>query len=71
MQDKAFEVKMSGDINFSHLKGLLQFKKDYDFSLNIICLESKKRIVTIDKIEIKIWPVQDFLDELWSNEIWK
>jgi uncharacterized protein len=69
-QDKAFEVKLSSNINKNHLKGLLEFRKNHDFSLHVICLEPHKRITTINQREITIWPIQDFLDALWDNNIW-
>ena len=70
IQSQVFEVKLSSSINNSHFKGLLEFSKDHDFQLNIICLERKKRIITIDSKEIIIWPVQEFLETLWDHEIW-
>jgi len=70
VQDNAFEVKISSSIKPSHLKGLLEFKKDTAFKLHIICFEKKKRIMTINNQEIHIWPVQEFLDSLWDGEIW-
>ena len=71
VQDQAFEVKMSDSINSKHLKGLLEFKKgNNNYKLNIICLETKKRIAKIENHEVIIWPVQEFLESLWSNQIW-
>lgn len=71
VQDQAFEIKISDSINSEHLKGLLAFKNDNNnFKLNVICLETKKRIVKIQNNEVIIWPVQDFLEDLWNNLIW-
>jgi predicted AAA+ superfamily ATPase len=70
VQDQAFEVKLSDSINSKHLKGLLEFKEDHDYKLNIICLEQKKRITIINNKEVTIWPVQEFLETLWSHKIW-
>jgi uncharacterized protein len=70
-QGQAFEIKISASINKSHLKGLLQFKKDHNVSLNIVCLEATKRITVVNGQEVIIWPVQIFLDELWACNIWK
>jgi len=70
VQEQAFEVKLSNSVNKSHFKGLIEFNKDHNFKLNIICLEPKKRVTIIDGKEITIWPVQEFLETLWSNEIW-
>lgn len=69
VQEQAFEVKLSNSVNKSHFKGLIEFNKDHNFKLNIICLEPKKRVTIIDGKEITIWPVQEFLETLWSNEI--
>lgn len=72
VQDQAFEVKISSSINKDHIKGLLQFKNDHDFaSLNVICLEPQKRIMAVGSTEITIWPVQEFLEELWNHSMWK
>lgn len=70
VQDNAFEVKISTSIEKNHLKGLLEFSKDHDFKLNVICFEKKKRIMTIGNKEIHIWPIQDFLEMLWGGEVW-
>ena len=70
VQEQAFEVKLSNSVNKSHFKGLIEFNKDHNFKLNVICLEPKKRVTVIDGKEIIIWPVQEFLEMLWSHEIW-
>lgn len=71
IQDQAFEIKMSDSINSKHLKGLLEFKNDnINYKLNVICLETKKRITKLHNNEVTIWPIQDFLEELWSHKIW-
>ncbi len=69
-QDNAFEVKISSSIEKSHLKGLLEFGRENEFKLHVICFEKKKRIMTAQNKEIHIWPIQEFLDRLWSNDIW-
>lgn len=70
-QDKAFEVKMTNSVNASHMKGLKQFGQDYKAQLNIVCFESKKRITKESGMEITIWPIEDFLGELWNGKIWR
>ncbi|MGX6959715.1 MAG: ATP-binding protein [Rickettsia endosymbiont of Pentastiridius leporinus] len=70
-QDNAIEVKISSFIQKNHLKGLLEFSKDSDFKLHVVSLEKTSRIINIDNKEITIWPIRDFLDALWSNNIWK
>lgn len=71
IQDNAFEVKISTSINNKHLKGLLEFNKENNFNLHVICCEMKKRIISINGKNITIWPIEEFLDNLWSNQIWK
>lgn len=70
VQDQAFEVKISTPIEKKHLKGLLLFGQYYKAQLNVISLEPRKRMMTIDNQEVLIWPVQEFLQELWANNIW-
>lgn len=70
IQDHAFEVKITKNLNPQHFKGLLQINKEHNFRLHIICLEDKKRITIVQGKEITIWPVEEFLSELWSHNIW-
>ena len=70
VQDKAFEVKISTPIQKSHIKSLSLLGKEHALSLHVISLEPKKRIMTIDDQNITIWPVQEFLESLWSGDIW-
>ena len=70
--DNAFEVKISSSIDRQHLKGLIEFSKDTpEFKLHVISFESKMRVVNIENRQITIWPVQEFLEGLWSDKIWK
>ncbi len=71
IQDNAFEVKISTSIEQKHLKGLLEFNKENDFNLHVISCEKKKRIISINGNTITIWPIAEFLDNLWSHQIWK
>jgi len=70
VQDNAFEVKISTSVQKNHLKGLLEFSKDNVFKLHVICFEPKKRLISIGNKEIHIWPIQEFLEMLWGNNIW-
>jgi len=47
------------------------FAESYSFSLHVICLEAKKRLIHHENHQILIWPVEEFLKTLWSGEIWK
>jgi hypothetical protein len=49
---------------------LLEFSKDNDFKLHVICFEPKKRLINIGNKEIHIWPIQEFLEMLWGNNMW-
>jgi predicted AAA+ superfamily ATPase len=71
IQDMAFEVKITAPIQKSHLKGLLLFGMDHGAQLNVISLETRKRTMNIDNQTITIWPVQEFLQNLWGGELWK
>lgn len=71
IQDQAFEVKISTPIQKRDLKGLILFEADYGARLNVIGLEPRKRLMTIDGKEIVVWPVEEFLQALWNHEIWK
>ena len=71
IQDHAFEVKISTSIDNKHLKGLLEFNKENNFNLHVISCEKKKRIISINGKNITIWPIEEFLDNLWSHQIWK
>ena len=70
LQKQAFEVKITNNVNTQHIKGLLQFKKEHNFKLNLICLESTKRIIKTNGSEIVIWPIEEFLIKLWEHNIW-
>lgn len=66
----AIECKISNHIQKRDLSGLFAFKKDFPKAeLFLVCLESAMRIMTIDEIKVKIYPVKQFLDDLWSGKI--
>lgn len=69
--DKAIEVKISTPIQKNHLNGLLSFGKEHSFSLNVISQEPRKRVMTIDDQQVTIWPVQEFLQNLWNGNFWE
>ncbi len=63
----AIEVKISECVHKSDIKGLIEFTKEHVPSRSIaVSLDSRKRIVE-DKIEI--YPVYEFLQDLWSGKI--
>lgn len=68
-RDQAFEVKTRQNITSKDIRGLLLFGKDYRAKLNVICTVDKKRIETFGTQSVTIWPVQEFLESLWSNSL--
>jgi len=66
----AIECKLSDSIKKRELSGLIAFKRDFpDAQLLLVCLESSIRIITIDTIKIKVYPLRYFLKDLWSGHI--
>jgi predicted AAA+ superfamily ATPase len=62
----AIEVKATTSPKMEHLVGLKKFKKQYSSKKEIlVCQAKEKKIVD----GIHIYPWQDFLNELWENEI--
>ena len=65
--DCAIEVKSSTKIFSQHLKGLREVNKEHEVKKSIIvCLEPKKRKITDN---IFIYPVNDFIKDLWNRKI--
>jgi predicted AAA+ superfamily ATPase len=64
----ALECKMSNLIERRDLKGLILFGEEYGAKLNVVSLEPRKRFMRIDSQEITIWPIEDFLNDLWSGK---
>jgi predicted AAA+ superfamily ATPase len=64
----AFEIKSSASLKSSHLSGLRELIEDHPRLKKrwIVCMEPKRRI-TSDQIEIL--PYQDFIQELWSGNL--
>lgn len=69
VQNHAFEVKISNSIQDRHIKGLCIFGKEFDYSLNVIAFEPFKRVIKKNGLTISIWPVEEFLKELWNGNI--
>ena len=68
-RDQAFEIKTKENITKQDVKGLLLFGRDYGAKLHVICRADKKRIETFGTQSVTIWPVQEFLESLWSNSV--
>lgn len=66
----AIEVKCTPTIEKTDLKGLIAFAKEHrPERVLLVSLIPKKRIIPIDDIRIEIYPVEDFLSELWAKQI--
>jgi uncharacterized protein len=70
IQNNAIEVKMNTSISKRHIKGIKTFGKYHKFNLHIVCLEKEKRKITLENQEIMVWPIQEFLEILWSHKFW-
>lgn len=64
----AIESKISTPITKADLKGLLVFGNEHNAMLHVVSLEPRKRLMKVDSQEILIWPIEDFLNALWSGE---
>lgn len=68
--DVAIEVKISSLVQKQDLRGLIEFTKEHNPQLSIVVsLEPNKRILTIGDKKIIIYPVEEFLSELWEGLI--
>ncbi|CAO5683010.1 MAG: hypothetical protein HEEMFOPI_01861 [Holosporales bacterium] len=67
VQDHAFEVKIADSIQDRHLKNLVIFGTEFKHTLNVIAFEPYKRIIQKNGSIITIWPVEEFLKELWNG----
>lgn len=65
----AIECKISTPITKRDLKGLVIFGKEYGAKLHLVTLEPRKRLMKVDSQEIILWPIEDFLNALWSGDI--
>jgi predicted AAA+ superfamily ATPase len=63
------ECKISTPIEKRDLKSLILFGELYNSKLHVVSLESRKRLMKIEGQEITIWPIEDFLNELWAGRI--
>lgn len=68
--DIAIEVKISSLVQKKELRGLIEFTKEHSPKHSIVVsLEPNKRTLTIDDKKITIYPVEDFLSDLWQGLI--
>lgn len=66
----AIECKLASSIHNRDLSGLLAFKKDFPKAeLLLVCREPVTRMTTVGDIKIKIYPIKDFLMDLWAGGV--
>lgn len=62
----AIEIKSCNEVNTRHLKGLKAFQEDFpQVRAIVVSMDKSKRILN----NVEIYPVKDFLNALWSDEI--
>ncbi len=67
----AIEVKLTGQVDKSDIKGLIAFKEENPHCIcYVVSQDQRPRTMTIENIgEIFILPYKDFLDKLWGHKI--
>lgn len=60
------EIKSSQEIHSHHLKGLKAFAEEHPDSRTIVVSNEKNKRISA---KIKVFPVQEFLHELWEGTI--
>lgn len=70
MNPVPIEVKISSKIHNPELKGVKTFMKEFGIKRSyIVCMVDKKQRLEIGEGEIVIYPVQEFLQDLWAGKI--
>jgi len=66
----AIEVKISNSLANKELKAIASFSQEYKpEAAYVICLEEKKRLLTLVSRPIIIYPIEEFLQDLWQGKI--
>lgn len=66
--EAAIEVKISSSVHKKELKGIIEFTKEYSPVHSIVVsLEENKRILKYEDRTITIYPVEEFLSDLWNG----
>ncbi len=66
----AIEAKITQPIEKKDIRGLIEFTKEYKSEKTIVVgLEPRKRLMKVDGVSVEIFPIEDFLSELWGNLI--
>lgn len=71
VQNLAIEVKISDSLRSSDLKGLKAFGEDFDHQLHVICFTPMKLNFELGQKRVIIWPVEEFLTNLWAGRLWQ
>ncbi|MCC8376964.1 MAG: AAA family ATPase [Rickettsia endosymbiont of Graphium doson] len=66
--DAAIEVKISSSVHKKELNSIIEFTKEYNPKHSIVVsLEENKRVIKFDDQKIIIYPVEEFLSDLWNG----
>lgn len=64
------EVKISGNVHKTELKGLRTFLKENEVKQGyVVSMETSRRLIENEGNSIVIYPLYDFLDKLWGKEL--
>jgi len=65
-----FEIKISSNLHKTELKGMLAFMREHSVRKGyIVCMESRTRKVQLGDCEIIIYPLVEFLEDLWEKKL--
>lgn len=66
----AIEAKITTPVGRQDIKGLIEFTKEHKPKKSIVVgLEQERRIMQIDDVQITVYPIQEFLKDLWNGNI--
>lgn len=66
----AIEVKTSQPIEKKDIRGLIEFSKENKTERRImVSFEPRKRMMSTDNITIEVFPIEEFLENLWAGKI--
>lgn len=65
----AIEIKISTVIGKRDVTGIVAFAKEHPDTLAlVVCREPKRRTMEVDGIIIQIYPIEEFLKDLWARK---
>lgn len=66
--EAAIEVKISSSVYKKELNSIIEFTKEYNPKHSIVVsLEENKRVIKFDDQKVIIYPVEEFLSDLWNG----